>query len=305
MRRLRWWAAIAGVASLAGALVMPGGDDPPTPTSPGRRAVAVTSPGALESVRATTDGIEIRGWVAGDAVDRPIHIRTGDRTLSTTTADGLRPDLAVVDPSARTFRATIAAPPAGHTVCVDLPEGDVFTRLGCGAADPPAADARHEALDALVDELGADIEAQLPGVRVGIAVIPFDTGRQAGWRENRLFISASTAKSWWVAAALAAGEADEVAEIVEPIFEVSSDELAGQAMDLAGGIDAVNDFTTSAGMADTAAMKWVKGGISRFASAFPGPLNGSNHVDASDAAVFFYRLGTNQLLPPAETSSPR
>ena len=301
MRRLRWWAALAGVASIAGALAIPRGDAP-TPAIPTRLAVAATPAGALEAVRVTDAGIELSGWVGGAAVDDPIHVRLGDQTLATTRAEGRRPDLAVVDPSARTFRVTIAPPTAAHTVCVDLASpDDTFVRLGCGATDPAAAAAATGALDDLVEQLGADIEALIPGVRVGIAVVPFDTGQLAGWRENRLFISASTAKSWWVAAALAAGEAAEVAEIAEPIFTVSSDELAGQAMDLAGGIDAVNEFTESAGMADTGAMKWVKGGVSRFAVLHPGPLGGSNHVDASDAAQFFHRLGTNQLLPAHET----
>lgn len=302
MRRLRWWAAIAGLASLAGALVLPSNDEAAQPLPPARLAVAVTPAGALETVRVTDGVVEISGWVSGDAANRPVHIRVGDRTLTTTTADGLRPDLAVVDPTARTFRVTVSPPDTAHSVCVDLPTGDAFTRLGCGAADPSSADAAHAALDALVDRLGADIESEIPGVRVAIAVVPVDTGRLAGWRENRLFISASTAKSWWVAAALAAGAADDVASIAAPIFEVSSDLLAGDAMDLAGGIDAVNAFTESAGMADTGAMKWGFGDGRRFASDFPGPLSGSNHVDASDAAEFFHRLGTNQILPPIETA---
>ncbi|MEM7288461.1 MAG: serine hydrolase [Actinomycetota bacterium] len=300
MRRLRWWAVIAALASILGAALMPTGESS-DPTVPGRLAVAATPQGALEVARTTADGVELSGWVGGEVAASVLHVRVADRTIGTTIADGLRPDLAVVDPAARTFRITVAAPEDAHTVCVDLPApDDEFVRLGCAPADVAAADAAHLALEGRVEELGRAIEERIPGVRVGIAVVPFDTGRLAGWRPDRLFISASTAKSWWVAAALAAGQADEVAEIVEPIFEVSSDELSGFAIDLAGGIDAVNAFTESAGMADTGAMKWVKSGIRRFATSFPGPLNGSNHVDASDAAEFFYRLGTNQILPPDE-----
>lgn len=302
MRRARWWAAISIVCSLAGAFLIPGSDQPPAPSVPGRAAVAATAPGSLDAVSVVAGGVELRGWVGGDAVGSTIHVRTPAGTVATTTADDLRPDLAVVDPAARAFSVTVPAPDGAHTVCADLERDDgSFVRLGCGASDPAAADAAHEALAEVVGDIGRAIESRIPGVTVGVAVVPFDTGRLAGWRENRLFISASTAKTWWVAAALAAGEAEAVADIVEPIFEDSNDFLSGEAMDLAGGIDAVNEFTESAGMADTGAMKWGQGSGQRFAVLHPGPLAGSNHVDPSDAALFFYRLGTNQLLPPAET----
>lgn len=301
MRRARWWATISIVCSLAGVLLMPTRNGPVEPSPPARAAVAIAVPGSLDAVSAVDGMVELRGWVGGDLVGSTIHVRTPDGTVATTTADALRPDLAVVDPAARAFAVTVPVTDA-HTVCADIERDDgSFVRLGCGAADPAAADATHAALVEAVREIGSGIEARMPDVTVGIAVVPFDTGRLAGWRENRLFISASTAKSWWVAAALAAGETDAVAEIADPIFEDSNDFLSGEAMDLAGGIDAVNEFTESAGMADTGAMKWGRGSGQRFAVLHPGPLAGSNHVDPSDAADFFYRLGTNQVLPPDET----
>ena len=115
MRRTRWWAACGAATALAVASLGPGATPTPAVSGAARRAVAATPQGLLDQVRVTPDGVELTGWLAGDAVDSPIHVRVGDRTITTTVADQLRPDLAVVDPDARAFRVTWTYPSSEPT----------------------------------------------------------------------------------------------------------------------------------------------------------------------------------------------
>ncbi len=281
----------------------------PDPERTGAVNVATGPIGGLDRVRPAAGGVEVVGWAArtdGGARAPRVEISAHGELLSTLRPRSDRLDLEAAYGEAAGsagFSHVVAVPAGAHTVCADaIASGSqARIRLGCAAADPDAAAAWREALDSLLAALGREAEERLAGVEVALAVIPFDTGVTSSWRGRRLFISASAPKAWWAAAALAAGEAEAASELAPAVFRHSSDAAAGGLIDLAGGIDAVNDFTLSIGMEDTAAIKWGHGGSHRRSRQYPGPLNGSNHVDATDAVGFYYALGTNQVLDPATT----
>ena len=264
--------------------------------------------GNLDAVRIDPGGIRVIGWASEIGGDDPVEVelRVGRQLVARTSTGTTRPDVRAVyggkDPRPG-FDVGLPPIDQGHTICADAvrARGEARVRLGCAPFDEDEATRAHRRLDDLLTELGQEAERELDGVTVGLAVIPFDTGRTAAWRGGRLFISASTAKAWWTAAALANGQVEAAAELAGPLFERSSDDAAGAMIDLAGGIDRVNDFTSSVGMGDTAAMRWNAGDTRRVSARSPGRLGGSNHVDASDAATFFYELGTYQVLSPRLT----
>lgn len=265
--------------------------------------------GAVDAVRVTPGGVELDGWALrtrGDGSAPFVEISGNGELLWRSRPDLSRPDVAAAYGDTRApagFRAVVLPSPGTTTVCADAVYGSSGTRvrLGCGHADEEGAAAELADLSKPLGDLGRDGESELDGVKLALAVVDFDTGELASWRGNRRFISASTAKAWWTAAALANGQAGPATDLARSVFEDSSDVAAGSMIDLAGGIDATNDFSLSAGMTATGAMKWHHGGT-RFASTFPGPLNGSNYVDASDAANFFYELGTFRVLTPSSTN---
>src|SRR5205085_1711773 len=88
----------------------------------------------------------------------------------------------------------------------------------------------------------------------------------------------------------------------KPIFEVSDNAAAGEAIDLAGGIDAVNVFyKTKAGMVDSAMAQWS----GRVSTNSPRKMGSDNYFTAKDAVEFLARLEKGTLLSAANTSQLR
>lgn len=184
----------------------------------------------------------------------------------------------------------------------------------------------NPALFGLLQQLSNEAAALVDGAVMGLAVIPLGDGSLTGVNHDELFVSASSAKAWWAAAALAAartsgpdGDPDEVAlaaiaEQAESVFVYSSDDAAGTMIDLAGGPDQVNAYTASLGMHDTGLVRWLTSGEPRISSIFPGVLyESSNFTTMSDAARFLALLhadkaiggGYDELLRTWMTWSPR
>lgn len=287
-------AALAGASSGDPDIALPSasGDAPP-----------VGLHGAVDDVTVSGGTATVQGWVA------PELGATAQVLLSFDTDPAVafpveeeRFDAQVALGSARSvsgFTATRAVPPGAVNLCVDLAiDGrvDQPIRLRCVTVDPAESDRRHDDLQALVNDLATSAENGIAGYQVSIAVLPLDTERVAGHRERELFISASTAKAWWTAAAMANGERAEAEVLAEPVFAESSNTAAGTMIDLAGDIDDVNDYTAGLGMGDTAAVRWS---ANRVSTTFPGRLGGSNHTTATDAVRFGRLLATNQALAPS------
>ncbi|MGI9622409.1 MAG: serine hydrolase [Acidimicrobiales bacterium] len=313
LRRVGWLAAVAVLLAAAySASQASSGQEPATTTA----AVAASAPvkpiafvGDLDGATETAEGVEVFGWVVASDPGAPlprVDITAGADVVAQVEPTHTRIDVAAAYGTAQNiagFSARLEPGLAAHTVCADArrTSSSPAVRLGCTRVDRTVARESKAQLDKLVERLGRTAEQRLTGVTAGVAVVPFDTGEVSGWRENRLFISASAAKAWWTAAALDNGQRNAAADAATAVFTVSSDSAAGTMIDLAGGIDAVNAFTTRSRMPDTAAIKWNSGGKPRRSELFPGRKAGSNYVDPSDAATFFYQLGTNQILPPALT----
>jgi len=178
-----------------------------------------------------------------------------------------------------------------------------------GAADG-AGDARVGVLAGPVAALGEEVSKRSPGSDIAIAVLDLKTREYASVNDGERHVSASAPKAIWVAAALDRAGIDAVAPYADPIFADSSNDAAGEAIDLAGGINAINVFYASrAGMVDSAMAQWS----GRIATNSPRKMGSDNYFTAKDAVAFLDRLergvlldaGKSQKLESWMTLSPR
>src|SRR5688500_1359971 len=70
------------------------------------------------------------------------------------------------------------------------------------AQPQPVSAPAPDGLQATLDRLGAELPWRSPGSVVGMAVAELPDGARASLGGDVLFVSASSAKAWWVAAAL-------------------------------------------------------------------------------------------------------
>nr|WP_254627667.1 serine hydrolase [Myxococcus sp. CA040A] len=174
--------------------------------------------------------------------------------------------------------------------------------MGSALAAAPAAGApKRETLRSVVDSLAAEAARLAPGADVAIAVKDLRTGEYAGSSDTVPHISASSAKVFWVAAALKKAEESKVAPLAEKVFRTSDNEASGAVIDLVGGPDAINDYLRSLDVKNTALTKWNYGKPRR-ATNSPQVMGNDNYLCAADAVSFLHRLSAGQLLKPKPTS---
>ncbi|NMO14344.1 serine hydrolase [Pyxidicoccus fallax] len=169
------------------------------------------------------------------------------------------------------------------------------------AAEPADAGTRHVPLRTVVDSLVEEAARITPGTDVAIAVKDLRTGEYAGSADTVPHISASSAKVFWVAAALKKADVAKVSPLAEKVFRTSDNEASGQVIDLVGGPDAINGYLQSLGLLNTALTKWNYGRPRR-ATNSPRALDNDNYLCAADAVSFLQRLEKGELLKPAATS---
>lgn len=157
-------------------------------------------------------------------------------------------------------------------------------------------------VEEVVDTLGREASRRSPGTDLALAVMDLTTNEYAGWEDAVPHVSASSAKAIWVAAAVERAGVARVAPIAEPIFARSDNELSGTAIDLAGGIDAVNEFYWRNDMPDSAVTQWYATRISRTS---PRRMGSDNYFTARDAVAFLARLDRGQILDEAATEAVR
>lgn len=120
---------------------------------------------------------------------------------------------------------------------------------GCIGADGSGGYALFSACEAppdlspVLDAIATKAKTSTPGTDFGMAVSWLRTGKRWGSRADVPRTSASSAKWFWAAAALAKNDVATVETPALPTFKDSNNSTAGQLIDLAGGPDAVNDFT--------------------------------------------------------------
>jgi len=194
-------------------------------------------------------------------------------------------------PRAALARVEKASPPAAPPVAssvAGLPQPDRSHEIGridgAGSYSP------------LVDAIGgivSEAPTRSPGTELGIAAMNLSTGEYAGWNDDTPFVSLSAAKVMWVAAAMLNGA--KVDDIAPPIFVSSSNELAGVAIDRAGGIDTINSFYANVfNTKTTFCAKWRVGKL-RHATE-QGSMGGDNYFVARDVIKFLAKLDRGELL---------
>ena len=116
-------------------------------------------------------------------------------------------------------------------------DGHAFALLS--TCEPPGD------LSATITKIGDDATSYASGTQAAIGVEWLPTGDRWSYAGDQRHVSASSMKFVWAMAALAKNDVATVKVPALPVFENSDNSAAGTLIDLAGGPDAVNDFTAS------------------------------------------------------------
>lgn len=192
----------------------------------------------------------------------------------------------------------LAACTAGveHGVVDELPP-DAAIDVSPDAA-PPDAPLPAPDLAPTLAALAADVATRSPGTDLAIAFVDLQTGTRAAIAGDSLHVSASSAKAWWVAAALDGAGLDAVAPYATAIFASSDNYASGAVIDLIGP-NAVNTWMwNAAGMTSSALTQWSFG-APRVATNSPRAMGSDNYATANDAVTFLARLHRRELLADA------
>ena len=179
-----------------------------------------------------------------------------------------------------------------------------------GGSDAGSADAGLDPavlqaeLVATVDRLQAEASWRTPGSEVAIAVQHLASGARASSRGGVLYVSASSAKAWWVAAALDGAGVAAVEPYADPVFINSDNGATGEVIDLVGP-DAVNVYLWEvAGMGrETTALTQWNYEKTREAANSPRKMGSDNYTTADDAVVFLAGLQAGAVLDAEATSA--
>ncbi len=153
-----------------------------------------------------------------------------------------------------------------------------------------------------IDELIAVARSWNPQASLSIAVEMPD-GSRHGFVPQESNFAASAVKPFWVAAALDTAGIDAVEPLGGSSLVGSNNFASGALIDLAGGVDAVNSWTTNtAGLRETRLEAWRFGDENRESSSFNPDNPLGNRTSTSDLAKFYARLFRGQLLDSSRTA---
>lgn len=160
-----------------------------------------------------------------------------------------------------------------------------------GVASPSRSDAIAEA----VSWLAAELPARSPGTQLSITWEDLQTGERVALAGDTKHVSASSAKAWWVAAALDGVGIAPVMPYATPIFASSDNSASGSVIDLIGP-DAVNTWMWDvAGMSSSALTQWSVD-KTRIASSSPRAMGSDNYMTSDDAVTFLARLYREEII---------
>jgi len=171
---------------------------------------------------------------------------------------------------------------------------------------PQATAAGEGVLQQAVDRLGAMAPSFDPysAAVLAISVTRLDTGESASFRGTELFGPASAVKAVWVLAAIDHSGVDAVEPIVHDAIYYSDDIAAGTAIDLAGGLDAINEDIRGFGMDDTDFYEWnYPREHVRRSSTYPGPMRGRNLTTTDDLVTFWRQVAVGNVLDPYQRAT--
>lgn len=153
-------------------------------------------------------------------------------------------------------------------------------------------------VEEVISWLDVQVATASPGTEVSITWEDLQTGEHVSLRGETKHVSASSAKAWWVAAALDGVGIDPVAPYAPSIFTYSDNSASGSVIDLIGP-DAVNDWMWNvAGMTDSALTQWSYD-KTRIATNSPRALGSDNYMTSDDAVRFLGKLYRKEILAGA------
>jgi beta-lactamase class A len=188
---------------------------------------------------------------------------------------------------------------------------------GCAADDPgasgdprpgdhPAAGSVLPPSTATIEEvvawLDAELAARSPGTTASITVEDLQTKQRISLRGDALYVSASSAKAWWVAAAIDVAGVDAVAPYATPVFRDSDNSAAGSVIDLVGANEMNVWMWNVAGMTSSALTHWNVD-KTRVATNSPMALGNDNYMTSNDAVTFLGRIYRGEILTGADLST--
>jgi beta-lactamase class A len=169
-------------------------------------------------------------------------------------------------------------------------EGDVAV---AGVLPP-----RTASIDDVMAWLEAELPARSPGTQLSITFEDLQTGYRVSLHGDTKHVSASSAKAWWVAAALDGVGIGPVSPYATLIFKNSDNSASGSVIDLIGP-NAVNTWMWDvAGMNDSALTQWSFD-HTRIATNSPRALGGDNYMTSDDAVTFLGRVYRKQIIGDA------
>jgi hypothetical protein len=166
--------------------------------------------------------------------------------------------------------------------------------------NPPAT-----ALQGAIDKLGGLCGQYSPGSTCGLAVRDFNTGDEAHYSGNKMYVSASSAKAIWVAAALYDTSVAAVMPHANAIFSCSDNTETGKVIDLLSSPNRVNTFYwNDVQIPDSSFCHWnYPTGTTRIATNCSMAMGGDNFFTADDALVFVTALWDRSLLADASAQA--
>ena len=150
----------------------------------------------------------------------------------------------------------------------------------------------------------AEVSAEWnPESQISIAVVLPDETLH-GYEATESRISASAVKPLWAAAALEAAGVEAVRPLAYNALILSDNLAGGRLIDVAGGVDAVNNWTRNvARLPYTRLEAWRFQDPNRVAGDFRPENPLGNRTSMAELALFFVRLYKGELLDPDESAA--
>ena len=190
----------------------------------------------------------------------------------------------------------------GITLLAQSCHGRGCTAMPVGISDT-CNSVSGSALQTTLDRLGALCGQYSPGTTCGLAVRDLVSGNEAHHRGNAFYVSASSAKAIWVAAALYDTSIAAVMPYSVPVFRDSDNFASGSVIDLLVSPARVNTFMwNDVGLPDSGFCHWSFG-ATRNASNCPTVMGGDNFFTADDMVRFVTALWDRSLLGDAKAQA--
>jgi len=178
---------------------------------------------------------------------------------------------------------------------VDAPESGDLPGQQEGASVSGVEPGKAASLAEVVAWLDHETATRAPGTELSITIEDLQTGEHVSLRGDTKHVSASSAKAWWVAAALDGVGIAPVEPYAGNIFRYSDNSASGSVIDLIGP-NAVNTWMWNvAGMNDSALTQWSYD-KTRVATNSPRALGSDNYMTSDDAVRFLARVYRNEIL---------